>query len=247
MDFLKISEHYLLDREKWKIVPLAKRGQQFDVDVPFFFWNYEERDVHRIPTSMQVVNGKLENVYSTFKHVQDIKLNALSIDFYNGTYGLVKITYFDQKLGNEVAIGLTCIPFHETVRVRGKWEMVVTGMDYQIGMTDKERTQAHTLFDGVEQAFVHVSSLATQQGSSYGKNVMSYGMSHMKLPFQYRGQELKYKYYAFICGVFCVILDDEMRFDSLALLSGMRKGAIYVDKFVHTVNPYIVKIITLWK
>lgn len=247
MNFLQVNERSLLDRDEWQIIPMGRRGQQFDIDVPFFFWKFEERDVHRLPTTMQVVNGKLENVYSTFNNVQNIKLNDLSIDFYNSTYGVVRVTYFDKKLDKRVVMEINCIPFHEVSNVRGKMAMVVTGMDYQIGMTDRGRLQLHTKFDGVDQAFVKLSPLATQRGASYGKNVMSYGMSHVKLPLQYRGQELNHKYYAFICGVFCIMLDDEMKFDSLALLSGMRKGVLYVDKFVHTASPYVAKIITLWK
>lgn len=247
MDFLQVNERSLLDRETWQIIPMGRRGQQFDIDVPFFFWQFEERDVHRIPTTMQVVNGKLENVYSTFNNVQNIKLNDLSIDFYNSTYGLIRVTYFDKKLDKSIAMEINCIPFHEVSNVRGKMAMIVTGMDYEIGMTDKGHMKFHTMFDEVDQAFARITPLATQRGASYVKNVMSYGMSHVKLSFRYKDQDLKDRYYAFICGVFCVILDDEMRFDSLALLSGVRKGYLYVDKFVHTVNPYIVKIVTLWK
>lgn len=82
-------------------------------------------------------------------------------------------------------------------------------------------------------------------------DIFSFGLSPLLHKVKYAGNLLNGSSYMFVCGTWGILLDDEFRFDSLAILSRIhvRPTMIVttVDKFLYTVNPYIMKLMFMKK
>lgn len=72
-----------------------------------------------------------------------------------------------------------------------------------------------------------------------------FGLSTRQYHVYYQGQELKGTSYAMLYGDVAILLGDDFTFDSVALLLRIDTGVLHVGKFVYSVNPYIVKCMTM--
>ena len=77
----------------------------------------------------------------------------------------------------------------------------------------------------------------------FGWSSYSFGLTPRKFNIVYHGQKLHGSCYCLLVGPWCVLLDDELHFDSVALLyaTGLETDRIDIGEFIYTVNPYIMK------
>lgn len=93
--------------------------------------------------------------------------------------------------------------------------------------------------------FFNVSDLWKQPSDSGIE--LFYGLRHSPYTVIYKGKKLSGSCYALLCGACAIMLDDDLRYDSLALLNGANTVQLSVKRFCHTVNPYITKVMVMMK
>lgn len=81
---------------------------------------------------------------------------------------------------------------------------------------------------------------------AFMNNHLPYGLTPQQFKLWYRGRTLNGWSYVFFAGNIIILLGDDFTFDSFALWSGQTPdGELVVEFFVYSVNPYIVKMMTL--
>lgn len=75
--------------------------------------------------------------------------------------------------------------------------------------------------------------------------VFNFGLTQDQYGVVYRGKQLEGTTYVLFMHAWAILLTDDMQFDSLVVLNGVKGGKLSVERFLYTVNPYIVKTMTL--
>lgn len=223
MSYLVASTQSLIDLKTFQFSKYSANG---NVRIVRPFYMYEPR------TQYPRVESKITTV----------DLNGFSVefrDFGSWKYGdsTAKIHVNDWELKNfaELSIqvqtnklpnGMMCVYYSATLDGRK--------------VTDRIDIES-------EDKFQSIPGLLRQPATELGKNCISWGIR----PKQYRvfcnGHELSGTCYALLCGVWAVLLDDELKFDGLALLNGANRDELHIAKILYSLNSYLVKVMMLTK
>ena len=125
----------------------------------------------------------------------------------------------------------------------------MVGVQYRVhdGKREQKFYTKFTVFHEPSEVFKWIPDLGHEERNpSHGKQ-FSFGLSPQEYTFTYRGRQLGGTSLAYMCGPFAVLLDDDLSFDTLVALRGVQYNELIVDKFVYTVNTYIIKVMALWK
>lgn len=226
----------LLSTRSWEFSAIPDDLVLDDVNVPFYFWpDFAELEyctpIRRTSVCLNRVRvdfngvGEVEDYMSFFeaRNVVDIKL-------YKSVFEHVKT----------ISIVTNPVPGSlfgaDTPKKGYSWIYYGVTID---GHYDQIRT-----YD--MQSFVGVPGLRHVKPPKLGTDdVFSYGLSSNKYRIRCRGYNTGRDCYALLCGTWAILLTDDMQFDSLALLRGVDDRSLDVSKFVHTINPIVMKAIAL--
>ena len=95
--------------------------------------------------------------------------------------------------------------------------------------------------------FAYLPGLWTQQCQDMRKNKLSYGLRNKQYHVTFKGKRLGGTCYAMMLGLWAILLGDDLSFDSVVMLDGATSDELIVNRFIHTSNPYILKVMTLTK
>lgn len=246
MDYLKVSKGYFIDPVTFEFIPDDGGILPENFIIPFFLWDNFCLDMY--------------NAGLTHPAVYEFDLNNLHFKcmnwfpFPNKIEGSQECTlvFKDKKSASDTTITVAHYP-----------HFAYNYMSYGYGRDDDETmvlayvTYIITIADKVIELqeeykvprrgclFNHVTELMRVPTVDKTKEEFYYGLKSEPYSIMYRGKWLKNKSYAFLFGMWAVLLTDKMEFDSLAVLDGVVDGALQIRKFVYTVNPHIVKLMTL--
>lgn len=97
----------------------------------------------------------------------------------------------------------------------------------------------------VSSLFRHLNGLSILKLHKTSQNWLSFGLTERKLEIEYKDKYIKRQLHAFIYGPIAILLDDELKFNSLVSLISVSDKCLAVRQFLYTVDTYMVKLVTL--
>lgn len=235
MHYTQGSCSYLIDRSTYQFVPLGKQSAADEITVPFYFWWHPKG-----------VGNRVESNSGIRVRSNKVRLNRLEVSF-TKDYSHCLIDFWDKAKGGFSKIMVESSYSVQQIMRNGKKVRKMYGVQYDIAINDKSSrvfsafdTKLHPVYD-----FHWVVDLG--HAPDKVPNKFSYGVCPEQYSIIYNYKELSGKTLAMLCGPFAILLDDDLTFDSLVLLKGAKTSELCVDRFVYTVNSYIMKIMMLSK
>lgn len=232
----------VLNTDTWKLEPLDCRWHNEStaityVEVPIYLWRAME-----FPD--EAVECKRGGV--TYRLVEELELNDCAIALNmttTGTAPLAPVIVFsdgDIKMNMQVDNSYGAIHLNmQTESGLGGVHISVINYVYQVlDKADKYR-------QSLAQTFSRITNLGYVRFDKAFVNDFSFGIPSVKFDVKYKGNRLNGMWNVLLYGPVAILLDDSMKFDSLAIMSGVKDGLVTVEKFLYSTNPYIVKVITL--
>lgn len=228
MAYLQAERDYLIDTSTYKFVPVAERNRNEDVGVIDHLWN-----------AVNLWKSYYISESSADKHLRRVNILELNDTtfIYGRNYSSGRVRFFDPIQKDEMLIEINL-----SVELNSGY---MSGVNYVIrtnGQPKPYRTRIMT--PSVTPQFNQIKRLATEE---VDYEFFSFGLLADQFEIVYRGKTLSGKSYACLSGPWGILLDDSLRFDSLVLLERVVAGALFVDQFVYTVNPYVMRAKVLYK
>lgn len=238
--YQQCSSKWLLDKTTNEFVHFDRRVEPCKIDVPYYFWSYESEDQHILATKKPF--GKSRQ--SIFQRSNIIELNGMLVKLLEG-YRSAFVKFLNKADGSLFKIEMDVRPsLYNAFDVDGQRITGIKGMSYKVAINKEVQSFYTALLEPPAEDFQGVSGLGQYPG---GGKIFSLGVQHEPYGVEYKGKQLSGRSFAMLCGPWAVLLSDNFEFDSLVALKGVRNGILKVDKFVYTVNPYVVKVVTLMR
>lgn len=235
--YMKVSHRHYFDYETNKLVWVSDLKQPFVVDVPELLWTWQVgySDGNKPKDVVQVKHG-------THRRVDYFKLNQLKVQLLD-SYRQAAIGFFNVKADCWMQIGISVS--HRENFVGQLYKLFGFNCSWSVGQQVSSYSTKFKLPPWTEPNFRSISDLAIDHSIEVDANRFCFGVRGISYRVRYNGRELNGDCYALVCGPWAILLDDEFRFDTLAMLNGATSVILDVDRFLYTVNPYITKVITL--
>lgn len=226
--FLFINKLHVVDYDTWKIVPRAKMPRQSICHVPSFFWSYKGKDTHKSLVGL----GK----FNTYKLTLIMQLNGFTVQT-GVDNAIIRIQIKD---------GLKEFQLRWTFGEWGNHDS--SGFDILDNVTYDIRSgsEVDQYVCKCDHIFDYIEGLSKAGFKQFDNSDMQFGISEKRLRVTYKDKELNGTTYALIYGPWAILLSDDMKFDSLVYLDGLRYGTLYIHKIVYTVNTYVMKVMMLF-
>lgn len=237
MRYLQTSynKNCIFDRKTNKFMQQTEAALRAGIEVPFFLWQFEERREH---TSK--VYGKPAGV---FRQTHDIELNHFKVKFIGSGPKSAEVRFFDSLRGSLSVIEIDA----ELCTVSTAHGIDLIGVTHTV--TNNGDTRIHrTMLSNpawVSPNFCRIPGLGCTKESVIGRNRLSLGVLPSRYIVRYRGKKLNGNSYALVSGTWAVLLGDDMSFDSIVILNGATQSVLEIDQVAYTVNPYMVKVMTM--
>lgn len=238
---LLANKHYVIERETFKFVPIRDCAEDNYVDVPFYFWPAARKLLPKIRLTQQ----------------RTVELNELLINFKSFVMqdGVLYFDYHEcfidfQDRGSTKSLTLVVNPLFSHVNFLDVYSVQLRNVQYELFLDMKKISEHTTRFFTTQivilprfKAYTELAELKAKARSVQDR--FSFGITSRQCGVVYKGQNLNRKFLVMLCGTYAVLLTEDMKFDSLAVLDQTLQNMIFVDKFLYSVNTYIVKLMTL--
>lgn len=228
MEYIQASLGWLLALDTWKFVKESELVSKPKTRVPSYLWEPLGYGNKRPANSISKTH-KLQ--FNNLKVALTRKLGNADIEF------------FDAVKGDTVAMRLTAaknvtesgIGWHAVGGVgHSVWRLI--GEDYE----SVPFRSAYTSFSD-EHKFFPVEDLATQEVVGDNAEVLSYGVVPIQYTLKYNGMRLSQQRFAFLCGSWAILLNDDMTFNSLVVLKGVSHYTLEIESILYTVDSRMLK------
>lgn len=238
MRYQQASRTHLIHPETFELVEELSEPQE--IAAPFYLNMFR-------PENRVNWKGVICQIELVFK----LSLNELEVEFENGQmYKKAYLDFRDDKTGHRVFMRLKVDTDTVVSYSGGSTDELFYGLEYKLdtaGYDPKFYRHDFDSDDWAKQNFCEIPDLGSQGVYRIGKNRFCMGISSRKWHLFYHGKEISHSCYALLCGTWAILLTDDLRFDSLVYLNGVVPGVLYMEKIAYTVNPYLVKVMTVIK
>lgn len=249
MRYVQAALGYLIDTRTYEIIAGSNREKPCEVAVPFYLWGFEDQDTH-VTTSWGIkqTGGGLNKSDDIMRKVYTVKLNNLTVEFIDG-YKNVMVKFCDAKRNNWIELDVAVRPTLVSSQAWGGNMREIMGFHFNVQMPNSEADFSYRLTESAWRSpnFRKIPHLAANEIEAIGMNELGFGISPLQYRVMYKLQELDGKTYALLCGPFAILLDDNLRFDSLVALNGVTATTLDVRRIIYSVNTYILKVVSLWR
>lgn len=223
MGYLVATKQSLLNKETFKFV---KYHPDAGLDIQRPFYMYEDRVTYP----------------SNEKRTTVVELNKLWIAFSNADRwywgdSSADIMFTDKnRLSHAIRLDVQHNTTPNDVTIYWRVEMEGKG-----GKTEQGQMVLGKPFQG-EIAFQYIPGLGRQYTAEMKDNKLHYGVRQHQYGITYQGRTLRGACYAMLCGMWAVLLDDDMSFDALVMLNKAQSGSLGIERILYTDNPYLLKM-----
>lgn len=157
-----------------------------------------------------------------------------------------EVDFGDLRSGEYSTIKLDCYPHFGYKYMNSSQDQKLTDVFYEFDICGKQSDIVVDFDEDIERpSFKWIDDLAHMTTNVPLEDRFSYGLRHEQYGVVYKGRRLNGTSYAFLFGTWAVLLDDDLKYDSLVVLEGADSATLCVNAVIHTVNPYMVKVKTL--
>lgn len=225
MRYLQTSYNWYMDEATFKMVqnPVGK------VDIPFYNWTWENESEHMRLTG---------RCYQMECLTDELKFRDFTIHLVNRGRN-ISFTFDDYERMPNIAL------FETPNWTLKNGVMKLISDDFYWKMSTNLIEQHYSVIVGdFDKEFQNVQGLARPRITSELTHKYAHGMTHKQLRIMYKGRELG-RSRAWVFGIWAVLFDDKMNFDTIAILNGAKGDTLSVEKFIYSVNKYVVKTIVM--
>ena len=215
------------------------------VDVPFYFWE----EAHGLLP--------MKGVQTNFKY--DVHIRGMDIGFtrmdQQGGFPLfdqhqVQLRYFRKGERTPQNKVIQVKPNYGNINYTDLSDTQLRGVSYIIYTTMSDVQDFHSEFFGTETwelpRFKQLYDLGyVRPNIASVRDRFFFGLSHEQWSCVYSGRKLNGKCYAFLCGTYAILLDDELHLDSIVSLRGVEDGLLTIDRVMYTESPYMTKVVAM--
>lgn len=255
MNYQQVSKTYMIHPETFEFLPLSKVVGNDILAVPFFFWRLGYGN--KVLVNRPGVEGKIIKIKTltldfngwSIHFDSELQLNSINRAYVmDNSYRNVDVTYTDKKTGKPVSIRVSCYTHIADRTYNGYTTRDVVGVDYRVTVNGQEK-EFMTKMDNLREtvAFRSIADLDTTDFNSHdGMNdKLLYGVRITPYSIVYQGKHLNGTSMALMCGPWAVLMGDKLEYDSIVALDCASSAVLGVDRFIHTVNPYVLKVMML--
>lgn len=244
--YLKANKNYLFDYSKNLVLALGKRQTPFIIETPFFLWESGDKTDITVGSGFRSDGAELQTVLSIYRYTESVRLNRLAIHYNRASSCQASVLFYDKRIGRELMFDIVYeLDRRVVLNSRGMRTQRICGVD--VSLVAEGSPPVHYRVDYSTSAkqyygFKYMRSL----GKVVGEQMQySYGVVTTPCKIVYQGKLLNGDTLTFVSGPWAILLDDDYTFDTLVLLKGASSGILDVDRFVYTVNTYILKLMML--
>lgn len=243
--YLMLSKQYYIDLDSRKLVTNSEKSNPNNTYIPGYFWGSNINS--QLAVGFEMKNGKLVNTFSNNLETNVIELYGIRIVFHD--LFSADVTFYDNRKHVRHTINIIGYPHYIERRFNSKrTDTIYSDVDLTMCFDNVAKTfNVNMLNRGM---FKSIGYLAQKNGEKTSKSnalSLNYGMLNNDFRIEYKGRELEGSCYAYIFGVWAILLQDNLSFDALVTLKGYNKDKLVVDDFIYTSNVYIIKILSLWR
>lgn len=245
MGYVLADKHHLLDLSTFKFVKIEPSLSYVDVSVPFYFWTYFNNIGQRFGTDERAYTVDLNELQVEF--MRGFKESGVPFKSFFENYQHVLVRFKDR--GKETVIDVVYSPSfvvsHTDLDMTDYYYLKDVGYNIKIGdFTKKYFTQFYRPSLG-NPRFRTILSLQKCNLSINSVDAFHFGINRHKFRASFKGNMMRYRYYAFLLGTWAILLTDDMKFAALAILDRVTDLTLSVNQFIYAADTYIVKLMTL--
>lgn len=234
MGYLITSMSHIVDTASYKFERIR---QSLVAEVPFFLW-HQVRD----------------KFSGDFTKTGTLRLNDLRVELqdwepargYAQGHQRCSLTFSDSTKSAFSTIEIMALPHYGTIFPQGHKTFGLIDVYYRTVVNGLPKDYCTEMKDVSSVArYRAIGDLARDVSPDGVPDVFNYGISRDKYMVMYNGRRLDGDCHALMLGTYAILLDVNLRFDSLVLLSSVTPTTLVVDAIVHTVNRHVVKVMTL--
>lgn len=242
MRYLQCSNTWLVDKDTMGFVEMNQRVDPCEVDVPFYFWGYASEWGNYVSNTYKLCAN---NEYTVMKRVSIIELNHLSIEFLDG-YRHAFVKFYDTVKKRPSVIEIDSNPYpYGILNLGGKQTRGMSGLTYVLRIDGEGCScfaELPRLSSAIEDFEIMPDLGRHIQDGACAQN-FCYGVAPTMYTVDYKHRMLNGKSFVMLCGPWAILLTEDMSFDSLVFLNGVRKDhTLWIERFAYTVNPNILKV-----
>lgn len=237
--YLLANQRSVLNRETWKFEPIRGIITHPVLEIPFYLWTYgkeSDEKVSEYPVKGRLGLKKVNRL--TSRKVYSLELNDLVITWPHKKWRDTRIEFRDPVKGSIVELVLSMQPVTTGLRnVGGRLSQLLVGAYYNLSIMGDIKVYQSNFND---DSFGVMPGMGWREIDNLGLKGLACGIKETQYDIEYNGDYLGQSY-AFTCGTWCILLGDDMKFDTLAYLEGCERGTLKVDRFVYTTNTFVLK------
>ena len=243
--YLMLSKQYFRDLDSGKLVTKSEKLNPNNTYIPKYFWGSDINP--QLATGFEMKDGQLINIFSNNLETNVIELYGIRIVFHD--LFSADVTFYDNRKHARHTINIIGYPHFMDRKFNSKrTDTIYSDVDLTMCFDNVAKTFNVSMLN--RDMFKSIGYLAQKNGEKTSKSnalSLNYGMLNNDFKIEYKGNMLEGSCYAYIFGVWAILLQDNLSFDALVTLKGYNKDKLIVDKFIYTSNVYIIKILTLWR
>lgn len=240
--YMMLSKQHYLDTQTNKVITKSERANPNLTLVPSYFW--DESYKTSVATGFNLVNGELQNSFSNYSEVNTLQLPGIHFiikDLYSAD-----ILFYDGRKHERHEINIMGYP-SMTVSAKDTSKQRLDRVLFDMIYDGQKAEFKSELFIGKDRGhYKGVGYLAQMTQETCAKNAripLTYGVLYKQFNIIYKDFELDGSCYVLFYGTFGILLRDNLSFDALVIFDGYTKDTVYIQQFIYTSNPYLIKTI----
>lgn len=241
--YIQVASHWFIDRKTFEFVRTIERVKPSNVLVPEWYWTYGDRQVHH---AHEAVNGIKLREPSIFVRTNMVRLNGLGVTLTGKFLEDIDVVFDTDKGQNELHVR-SHMQFNKAELYGGNFGSLL-GTNYEVTMNNTDLSPIEHKYEYSPwgyPTFGAIGGLFSHKGNNFGATPLCYGIKPLKYSVTYKDYGLKDHYYVLMLGHCAIMLTDDLKFHSFAILNGAIDLKIDVFKFLYTIDTRLVKMIAL--
>jgi hypothetical protein len=239
--YLAISEKHFIDQETFKIVEKAKRKSPNICRYPYYF--PDSYKTSKTVSGFSISGGVLGNNYNISEDSNEVVFNQIRVAPISGKFNH-RIKFYDNRKKERHTIDIFAeVPHY----MNGNPDVYC--VDFDIHFDESASKTFNYKVESPTSKFHAIASLIQNEFkvSTSRKYTFNTGLLGSQYILSYKGRQLEGKCYVFMNRQWCIILQDDLSLDAIALMESWGSNKITISEFIYTSNPYLIKCIMLWK
>lgn len=233
MHYIQASHKWLMEKETYEFFERSGNiPKPYEVDVPPFYWTHGK-------DSEFLAKHENGEVFGTYRLAERIDFNDFGVVFLDGA-SLVSVVSGDKPI-----ITISVVKQGE-VKSSHKFESYCKSADFTYTYKDVTHTYSRS-YTGHHSRISFAPIIGLHSESFINIRAFCYGFARAHFNIWYREEDLKIQRKVYFLGPWCIIMTDDMKLETVAVIDGCSSFILGIDKVLYTESRFLTKVVTLGK